>query len=309
MIEALQAWPWTRLAALTVVLLSAVFALEVITGRDVNVAELYLVPIAAMTFARGFRAGLAVAATAAILGLATDLWRTQHLLPAFIPAWNWGIRGVSFVAFAGLLSAMAERLVRETALARTDGLTGAVNRVAFRELLALELERAKRAGRPLALGYVDLDKFKDLNDSLGHDEGDRVLRAVVEVSQHTLRRSDLVFRLGGDEFAWILPTAADLLASAVAERVRKAWNERALREGWPVRLSIGVATLAPGEGSAEALVGEADRAMYEAKRAGGDRVLAAEVTSEARAPGTTEALATPKRRVDPAVVSPDDTNL
>lgn len=268
-------WPW--LVATLAGLLGAVLSLELATGLAVTVAQLFLVPVAVATFSRGVRAGLVTAAVATALGFAADAQRMPSGLLALVPLWNWTIRGLSFAAFAALLASLGDRIAWESALARTDAVTGAVNRLGFRELLGQELARARRGHQPLSLACIDLDKFKAVNDSHGHAEGDRVLKAVVAVSRSALRQRDVVFRLGGDEFAWLLPEADGPHAQAAALRALAAWRQQAEREGWQVRLSVGLATLHPSSLSFDALLKAADGAMYAAKKSGGDRIEAVEV--------------------------------
>lgn len=272
LVDAVRAWSATRVFVATALGIGLVLLLEYATGRDVTVAQLFLAPIALATLARGGRVGFLAAGASTLVGFVGDQAREAAPSTLAISLWNWGIRGASFFAFAALLASLSERIAREAALARTDTLTGAVNRLAFLEALALELARARRAGRALTLVYVDLDRFKSVNDAHGHDEGDRLLRAVVETARSVVRETDVVARLGGDEFALLLIDADGARARAAAERVLAAWNQRATEESWPVRLSLGLATSPAGATGPEALIEAADRSMYAAKRAGGDRI-------------------------------------
>lgn len=277
LVDAVRTWSASRVFVATALGFGLVLLLENVTGRDVTVAQLFLAPIALATLARGGRVGLVAAGVSTLLGFVGDQAREAARTTLAISLWNWGIRGASFFAFAALLASLSERIEREAALARTDTLTGAVNRLAFGEALALELARARRAGRALTLAYVDLDRFKSVNDTRGHDEGDRLLRAVVETARAAVRETDVVARLGGDEFALLLIDADAARARAAADRVLAAWNQRAAEEGWPVRLSLGLATSPAGAAGPEALIEAADRSMYAAKRAGGDRIEQASV--------------------------------
>lgn len=167
-------------------------------------------------------------------------------------------------------------------LARTDALTGIANRRAFFDMFGVEFRRAKRYGRPLGILMLDLDHFKHVNDRWGHPFGDYVLREIAGAIARNVRESDLFARYGGEEFALVLPEAGPEQCLAVAEKLRAAVEELALRsEGVPpdadppVRLtiSIGVAGLPldPEQDEFE-LIRRADRALYEAKRTGRNRV-------------------------------------
>jgi diguanylate cyclase (GGDEF)-like protein len=157
--------------------------------------------------------------------------------------------------------------------ATRDPLTGAWNRRALDARLGEECVRARRTGGPLTLVLVDVDRFKAVNDELGHAEGDAVLVALVGVVARTLRATDLLARYGGEEFALLLPDTPPEGGRVLAERVRAAveahpWPKR------PVTASFGVASLGGGRDAAAArtLLADADRALYAAKRAGRNRV-------------------------------------
>ena len=163
-------------------------------------------------------------------------------------------------------------------LAHTDAITGMGNRHAFNERLAAEIERARALGRRVALVYIDLDNFKTLNDTFGHAAGDAALKHVAEVMRRARRRADLAARYGGEEFGAILPGADQQGALQLAERLRRALEKsHVVAEG--ARLSVtanfGLAVW-PGDGAdARALIAAADRALYAAKAAGRNRVVAA----------------------------------
>ena len=135
----------------------------------------------------------------------------------------------------GLRRRLALELESERAL--TDPLTGLKNRRAFRDAALADLERARRAGQPFTIALLDLDDFKQVNDTLGHATGDEVLVAVSGVLRRRLRSLDIVARLGGDEFALVLPqTAAPEAATALRhllEQVRGSMQERGWRRGRP----------------------------------------------------------------------------
>jgi diguanylate cyclase (GGDEF)-like protein len=167
-------------------------------------------------------------------------------------------------------------------LARHDELTHLYNRRALDEMLAAEVERAHRYQRPLSVLMVDFDHFKEVNDRHGHRAGDGVLRDAALVILGELRANDQATRYGGEEFFLILPESGAEEALALAERVRGAMEDHVFRvaggDGGMVELrvtaSIGVATLGERSDSAERLVRAADAALYAAKAAGRNRVVA-----------------------------------
>jgi diguanylate cyclase (GGDEF)-like protein len=170
------------------------------------------------------------------------------------------------------VSAMLEN-ARLFALATHDHLTGLAQRRVFDERLALEMERARRSWRPLAVGMADLDDFKTVNDTRGHLAGDEALRRVARALSAQARGIDVVARYGGEEFALLLPETDADGARGFGERVREALRGIAW-EGPPVTVSIGFAVLGEDDAALapDDLLRRADEALYRAKRAGKDRV-------------------------------------
>lgn len=157
--------------------------------------------------------------------------------------------------------------------ARTDPLTGLYNRRAFMDELARRIDRLERDGLPGALLYIDLDQFKALNDSRGHDAGDAALCRTAQLLRQTTRPTDLLARFGGDEFVVWLDGADAFAAAERAEQLRIAGPQMLGRpeggEGPRLTLSIGIAARWPGQGDdAESLLHRADQAMYAVKQAG-----------------------------------------
>ena len=131
----------------------------------------------------------------------------------------------------GLAVANARAHEQLVALARTDALTGLANHRAFRERLESDAARARRTGFPVSLVIVNLDRFKRVNDTWGHQAGDAVLREVARRLQASARRGDLPARIGGEELAWLLPDTGLPAARDAAERLRRAIGERPDRPG------------------------------------------------------------------------------
>jgi diguanylate cyclase (GGDEF)-like protein len=153
--------------------------------------------------------------------------------------------------------------------ARIDALTGLANRRAFEEILAAEISRAQRFEHDLAVVLLDLDRFKEINDSFGHGAGDVMLRAVSRLLASLARQGDTVARWGGEEFVVVLPETDLTGAQRFAERLRRTIEAHAVGE-MKTSASCGVATMLP-EDSVEDLLGAADRALYQAKSNGRNR--------------------------------------
>jgi len=187
----------------------------------------------------------------------------------------------SVTPFLDLLAAEARVAELEAALSEaraaafTDALTGALNRRGFDEAYQREVARAGRSGRHLTLALIDLDDFKRLNDTLGHQAGDDALVHLVATLRKALRPSDVLCRFGGEEFVLMLPETTLAQAAAVISRFQRQFAATAL-PGWPTVLtfSAGVVVRAPSETLEETLA-RADAATYAAKRAGKNCVVKA----------------------------------
>lgn len=171
--------------------------------------------------------------------------------------------------------------VRQTIeLAVTDGLTGLHNRRYLDNHLKLLIDRATARGRALAVCITDIDRFKLVNDTYGHDAGDVVLREFASRVRSAVRGADLACRYGGEEFVLVMPDTTPDMAAGVAERLRAIVESEPFRiPGTDVALSVtaslGIAAMLPGGDTPDALLKRADNALYEAKRSGRNRVVAA----------------------------------
>lgn len=167
---------------------------------------------------------------------------------------------------------VAEIITSAQAEAHTDALTGVLTRRAFDGALEREVLRSARDRRPLAMLLIDIDHFKRLNDTAGHQAGDEALRRLGELLRDEVRRTDVVARYGGEEFCVLLPDCGSADADALAMRICGDVRERS--KTWPSSLtvSIGVTTTPPQTADPGELVAAADRALYDAKAFGRDTV-------------------------------------
>jgi diguanylate cyclase (GGDEF)-like protein/putative nucleotidyltransferase with HDIG domain len=172
-----------------------------------------------------------------------------------------------------VLRERVDRLIARLAdAARTDALTGLLNRRGFQELMEIETERALRSSRPLAILVGDLDHFKHLNDRFGHAAGDLALKRFAEIASSASRRIDAVARIGGEEFALLLPDTEQHAAYLLAERLRRSVKEpSAAVDAELPTVSFGVASFPTHAADAAALMHAADQALYAAKAMGRDR--------------------------------------
>jgi diguanylate cyclase len=175
------------------------------------------------------------------------------------------------------ITRLQAELAQASEMVRHDTLTGALNRKGLEETLEREAARAARRGAPLCVALLDVDNFKALNDSLGHQAGDAALRHLAAVIGESLRPQDTVARYGGEEFVILLPETAPEAALTVMARLQRELTRRFFlhdNERILITFSAGLTQLQPGEERAAALA-RADAAMYEAKRAGKNRVVSA----------------------------------
>jgi diguanylate cyclase (GGDEF)-like protein len=185
------------------------------------------------------------------------------------------------ISIAALLAALVmvwsrkERMQELQRQASQDVLTGLKNRRRFEEDLHRELARSRREGTEGAVLMLDLDHFKQINDTLGHPTGDRVIAGIADVLRSRMRETDVVARLGGDEFALVLPRCDEEEALAVASEIAAAVRGHSSDDGDvpKVTASLGIAMFGPGrQNDFERALTEADAAMYEAKQSGRDTV-------------------------------------
>ena len=171
-----------------------------------------------------------------------------------------------------LVTELGKELARQ---ARTDSLTGALNRRAMEEAALRETERSIRHNRPLCMIVLDVDHFKQINDTFGHAAGDCALQWMVSRTKTMLRKNDLIARTGGEEFTILMPDTTTLECIVAAERLRKAIEEmEVLFNGHPIRFTVsaGIAQLDASNGGWEAMMHRADTAMYAAKGHGRNSV-------------------------------------
>lgn len=174
--------------------------------------------------------------------------------------------------------ALRESQERLRTLASTDGLTGLANRRRFWAVAGSELQRSRRYGSHLSMILIDVDKFKRVNDTFGHDVGDQVLRELSRIGLENIRSFDLFARVGGEEFAMILPESNLETARKTAERLRLAVEDEAVKVGHHqvfMTISLGVAVLSADMSEVDDLYKAADQALYQAKKQGRNSVCVA----------------------------------
>jgi diguanylate cyclase (GGDEF)-like protein len=236
------------------------------TSADVSVLALYFLPL--LVAGRYFgRLGATFAAGFALIVWLSALHFGGESFSSFA-VWvvNALTAGASFLIVALLVSLLGESINRERALGRRDPLTGLANRLAFFEVVTLGVSIASRHDRPVSVAYLDLDRFKQVNDRHGHQRGDELLRTCADVLLRSVRAGDTVARLGGDEFALFLPETTEDEAARLIGRIRQAIDLTPDFAALDVDVSFGVVSEHPVRSDATALIAAADARMYEAKK-------------------------------------------
>jgi diguanylate cyclase (GGDEF)-like protein len=265
-----QARAWL-VAALALATFVVVAWLDHLLSPDISITAIYVLPVAALAWYLGRLAGHASIVLALAFKLVADLYSVVPT-DAFVTAWGMLTLLVLAMAVTEVLTLLHRALDTEHDLARTDSLTGVPNARYFRERAQMELDRVRRYGGVFTLASLDLDHFKDVNDSLGHAVGDRLLRDVGQALVMRLRKTDAVARVGGDEFALLLPHTGEWESSVALAHVREALEELTPLYSSQVRASIGSVTFSTPPGTVEEMMRLADAALYRAKTDGRDRV-------------------------------------
>ena len=240
--------------------------LDHVTSEEISFYVYYAIPISLASWFVSPRAGIITAVASALAWYLVDI----QIQTAYSPLhyWNVFVRLTYFVLMAVILSKLKSALVREKDLASSDSLTGLSNRRAFFEIAEWEMKRARRYGRPLTIAYMDLDRFKEVNDRMGHEEGDRLLQSVADSLRRCSRGSDAVARIGGDEFVVLLPETGEEAAFSAAQKFHQEILQVMRERQWPVTLSVGVLTFQEPPRTVDEMIGAADHLMYAAKKSG-----------------------------------------
>jgi diguanylate cyclase (GGDEF)-like protein len=265
-------WATILVGALLVAGLSVI---DYLTGYEVSFSIFYLVPVLYVTWYAGRGWGVFFALLSAATWGVADVASGARYASIWIPLWNSSVRLGFFFLAAHLLDSLHRAHERMTGLAHTDSLTGLVNARSFSWELEREIDRQRRYGSPFTMAYLDVDRFKEVNDTCGHAAGDRVLRTLAAEMADALRVSDTVGRLGGDEFGVLMPDTGEDAARATLSRMQTALSRsvRPLECDVPgVGVTIGAVVFESPPESAEVATRMADEAMYGGKRLGRGRL-------------------------------------
>ena len=254
-------------------LVTAIGYVHSLTGLAYEFHAFFIVPVLTISWLLGPRPGYALAVLAAVLWFLADRMLAGDPAAMSPLLFNTFVRLAVFVGGVWLVGAIHRTLMRESRLAREDSLTRLPNRREFHDRGRQVFAQAQRQGAPFTAVFIDLDRFKEINDTRGHEVGDQLLKAVADVMLKHVRASDIPGRLGGDEFALLLPNMKADAASAYVKDLRHRLLDAMHAQRWPVTFSIGVASYRQTPQDFDALLKQADALMYEVKRGCRDHVL------------------------------------
>ena len=239
-----------------------------ITGAEVNLTVAYLLPVWFAAWFLGAAGGVAIAIASTIAWWSADVATRSYAPRPALQVLNIVAQLVLFAAVALLLAAVRKGGARASVLARTDSLTGLLNRRGFLEVARREIARSARSGRPLTVALVDVDRFEEVNDLRGQDAGDHLLGGMGTALRAATRAVDASARLGGDEFAILLPDADLASIESVLHRLRLVLMQAAAEKGVPVTVSLGAATFQRPPASLDEMLRAAGRMLHDAKTSG-----------------------------------------
>lgn len=240
---------------------------DYLTIHEIDMSVFYLLPVALTAWYNGRTYGWVAAA------LAVFSWAIADWLEDYTYVLPWGIYWASathclfFTITAEITFRLHQAHQALDQSANFDFLTGLLNRRAFLYLAEKECLRNKRYGQALTLCYIDLDHFKQVNDTMGHEAGDRLLQEVAQALLSQVRSTDLVGRLGGDEFALLLTESQDC-TPAIIDRIHKGLQHAMDQANWPVTFSIGAVSCPKAPDTMDEYIRQADELMYQVKKNG-----------------------------------------
>ena len=238
---------------------------------NISLSVFYSYSIFVSTWSLGKYAGFLFSFLSSISWFLSEInaQKSQNILTI---EWNAFVRLIFFLIITYLLTEIRQSHEREKSLARTDKLTGLWNRFYFLELLDREVKRFQREPRSFTLAYIDVDNFKNVNDTWGHSRGDQLLVLIAKVLEENLREIDVVARLGGDEFVVLLPETNNQTGKKVLQRVQSYLLNMIGQQSLSVGFSIGAITFYRLPESINEILEKTDQLMYEVKQTGKNRL-------------------------------------
>ncbi|WDD98253.1 GGDEF domain-containing protein [Thalassomonas actiniarum] len=253
---------------ISVCTLTVVFILLIaIYFNNISIFEpLFLLPIVVLSWYGGRTAGLTLAALVVTFTFLINALSIEPLPLSLKSVIYISLRFIVYSVLAVLIINFRDAHNEESAMASTDNLTGILNSRGFSIELANEILRSIRYKHIFSLSYIDIDNFKEINDSIGHQEGDKLLIAVSKCLVSSLRKTDIVARLGGDEFAVIFPETGQPEVKRAFASASKTLEYQMLKKGWNVSFSVGIVTFEMLPMDIKEAIKIADDLMYTVKK-------------------------------------------
>ncbi|HLU05147.1 MAG TPA: GGDEF domain-containing protein [Woeseiaceae bacterium] len=262
------------IGGLSFALILLLAGIDRMTGYELSVSVFYLIPIGLATWYGSRHLGYIVSGLSAGTWLVVEQATAEPYSHDWIIFWNSAVRLMAFAIVAFLLAELRTLLQRQQELARTDSLTGLLNRTGFFERATVATTSASRYGHGIAIAYIDLDGFKNINDTEGHQQGDVVLKTMGRLLEGLSRGSDVVARIGGDEFVVMLPNTSLAGARAYFEKMQAELQLEMRQQGWKsLGLSIGAIFFEKAPEDIFEALRLADMLMYRAKRSVNSAVI------------------------------------
>lgn len=246
--------------------------LDYFTGAYLSFQVFYLIPIVLITWFANRWMSIFPLIASILSWVYVDIAGSGFYSHPLIPYWNIFVKIVFFLFIIYITSELKQLLDREKLFARIDYLTDIANKRYFYETALKEVNRANRYKRPITMAYLDIDNFKNINDSFGHKAGDEALRITAQVLKKNIRSSDTIARIGGDEFAILFPETDYTGAKTVIQRIQSDFSNIIKHNKWFPTFSIGTITCLDHPCSLDSLIVNADNVMYSAKKNGKNTV-------------------------------------
>ena len=258
--------------ALSLVMCLLVGWVGIYAGNEFSFVVLYVLPAVLAAWYAGPAGGVFISFFATLTWLLGDMLAGRTYSEPFIPYVNAAARMIIYLIISLLVSTVRIQLKKETKSANEDFLTKISNSRAFFSYVSMEIERLKRYKEPFTLAYFDVDNFKKINDTFGHNAGDALLMKLARAIRAHIRPTDVVARMGGDEFAILLIETKPEQARAAIEKLAKVMKASMKTKAMNITFSIGVVTFLKPPKSIDEMIKKADDMMYLSKRGGKDAV-------------------------------------
>jgi len=256
----------------TLLFILIISVLDYLSGPEILLSVFYVVPVGFASWFLGRKAGFRTAVLSEVVWLITDFALRNNYEVDGILIWNAVIRLFSLLLASFLFSRLQEAIKTEHELSLVDGLTGLTNGRGFRERTNVEIERMVRSGELFTMVYFDLDNFKAVNDTFGHQKGDELLRAVADIMIENLRKVDIPARLGGDEFAILLTNTEAEGARIIIGKIKQQLDDLMKKNKWPVTASFGAISFETVPNSVNEMITLTDQLMYTVKNSGKNNI-------------------------------------